>query len=137
MKNNTVIFRGDPLEQMSFFYDLTMKIFYLNTSSMEEIKKSSEIVPENKIPPLLKDQIITENKDQAFFMLTSERETTEYKKIPETFLAVENVDNADYPYKILGAYSSRGLYIAPITGDTVYLQMSQKRLNFFIKSKNN
>lgn len=133
MQSKTIIFRGDPIEEMNGCFNLNRKMFHLNEMGMDEIKNYSKIIEEKEVPPLLKEKIIKENQDQIFYMLTSERETTENKKIPQTFLAIENTNNSDYPYRILGTYSSRGLYIMPIKGEEVYLQMKQNKLKSLIK----
>ena len=133
MQSKTIIFRGDPIEEMNGCFNLNRKMFHLNEMGMDEIKNYSKIIEEKEVPPLLKEKIIKENEDQIFYMLTSERETTENKKIPQTFLAIENTNNSDYPYRILGTYSSRGLYIMPIKGEEVYLQMKQNKLKSLIK----
>ena len=128
MKNNIIVFRGNPIEEMNGCFELTRKIFYLNEIGMDDIKENSKIMTENEVPPSLKEQILLPRKDQVFYMLTREKETTENRKIPATFLAIENIDNNDYPYKILGTYSYEGLYLAPEDGEEVFLNMHQSRL---------
>ena len=128
MKNNIIVFRGNPIEEMNSCFELTRKIFYLNEIGMDDIKDNSTIITENEVPPLLKEQIVVPRKDQVFYMLTREKQTTENRKIPATFLAIENIDNNDYPYKILGTYSYEGLYLAPEDGEEVFLKMKQSRL---------
>ena len=128
MKNNIIVFRGNPIEEMNGCFELTRKIFYVNEIGMDDIKDNSTIITENEVPPLLKEQIVVPRKDQVFYMLTREKETTENRKIPATILAIENIDNNDYPYKILGTYSYKGLYLAPEDGEEVFLKMHQSRL---------
>lgn len=128
MKNNIIVFRGNPIEEMNGCFELTRKIFYLNEIGMDDIKDNSTIITEKEVPPLLKEKIVVPRKDQVFYMLTREKETTENRKIPATFLAIENIDNNDYPYKILGTYSYEGLYLAPEDGEEVFLKMHQSRL---------
>lgn len=128
MKNNIIEFRGNPIEEMNGCFELTRKIFYLNETGMDDIKENSKIITENEVPPLLKEQIVVPRKDQVFYMLTREKQTTENRKIPATFLAIENIDNNDYPYKILGTYSYEGLYLTPEDGEEVFLKMKQSRL---------
>ena len=84
MKNNIIVFRGNPIEEMNGCFELTRKIFYLNEIGMDDIKDNSKIITENEVPPLLKEQIVVPRKDQVFYMLTREKETTENRKIPAT-----------------------------------------------------
>ena len=58
MKNNIIVFRGNPIEEMNGCFELTRKIFYLNETGMDDIKDNSKIITENEVPPLLKEQIV-------------------------------------------------------------------------------
>lgn len=85
MKNNIIVFRGNPIEEMNGCFELTRKIFYLNEIGMDDIKENSKIITENEVPPLLKEQIVVPRKDQVFYMLTREKETTENRKYQQPF----------------------------------------------------
>lgn len=117
MKNQVIEFRGNPMEVINNTFRNSNIIFNLDEASMEEIKSYSHIVERNQVPALLKDQVPT---SKVFFLLTDESISLEELNYPETYLAIATTNNEEYPYKILGKYSPRELYITRKDGENVF-----------------
>ena len=131
MKNQVIEFRGNPMEVINNTFRNSNIIFNLDEASMEEIKSYSHIVERNQVPALLKDQVPT---SKVFFLLTDESISLEELNYPETYLAIATTNNEEYPYKILGKYSPRELYITRKDGENVFLQMNQSKLKLLKKN---
>lgn len=125
MKNQVIEFRGNPMEVINNTFRNSNIIFNLDEASMEGIKSYSHIVERNQVPT-----------SKVFFLLTDESISLEELNYPETYLAIATTNNEEYPYKILGKYSPRELYITRKDGENVFLQMNQSKLKLLKKNSN-
>lgn len=129
MNKKIVTYRGDPLEEIDNSGTKDSKIYHLDEDSMDIIKSFSSIVEENKVPSELKSFVESLEEDNTFFLQTETR--NKYEIYPPTYIAVANTSDTDFPYKVLGTYSTRGLYVAPEVGEDIFLKSvrgHQKRI---------
>lgn len=127
MNQNIIVYRGgDPLEQMNGCGEISTRIYHLDEASMDKIKSYSKLIEPSNVPPILREQLPINQEGKIFFMLANKR--NEYEVYPETYIAIENTSNCDFPYRVLGTFSSRGLYLIPPKGEDVFLKMTQNHV---------
>ncbi len=126
MNKNTIVYRGDPLEQMNGCGEISTRIYHLDEASVDKIKSYSKLIEPSNVPPILREQVPITQEEKIFFLLTNKR--NEYEIYPETYIAIENTNNCDFPYRVLGTFSSRGLYLIPPKGEDVFLKMTQNHV---------
>lgn len=128
MKNNIVEFREDPMMKIDELNQLENKILYLNEIGMDELKSYSTIILNSYVPKEFSTQFLGANEENTFFLKASAGIDEEGREFPETYFAIENTKDEDFPYKILGLYSFGNHYIFPKVGEEVYLKMVKGKM---------
>ncbi len=128
MNNKIIKFKKDPMAAIEDLGNLEDKVIYLNEEGIEEIKSYSYIINVNQLPENFKSQIPNMNTENRYALLTTEGIDEDGDTFPETYFAIENVDNGEFQSKILGMYSVRGLYLPPVEGEEIYLKLSRNKV---------
>ncbi len=128
MRNNIVEFRQDPMIKIEELNQLEDKILYLNETGMDELKSYSTIISKSYVPEEFVTQFPGKNEKNTFFLKASAGIDEEGREFPETYFAIENTKDEDFPYKILGLYSFGNHYISPKVGEEVYLKMVKGKM---------
>ena len=99
MNKNTIVYRGDPLEQMNGCGEISTRIYHLDEASVDKIKSYSKLIEPSNVPPILREQVPITQEEKIFFLLTNKR--NEYEIYPETYIAIENTNNCDFAKQLL------------------------------------
>ena len=118
-----ITFEIDPMIKMMDFRNIKDKIFYLNETALNEIRLYSYELKEGNIPGFFNYYLQSGKKEDRFFLLAAAGIDEEGEEYPETYFAMENTEDEDYPSKIIGMYSLGQFYIAPDKGREIYLNM--------------
>lgn len=128
MNNKIIKFRKDPMSAIEDLGRIEDKVIYLNEAGIEEIKSYSFIVNADQLPENFRSKIPNMNTENRYALLTTEGIDEVGDVFPETYFAIENVDNGEFNSKILGMYSIRGLYLSPAKGEEIYLKLSRNKV---------
>lgn len=94
---------------------------------MDELKSYSIVVSNSCIPEKFSKNFLDANEEDVFFLKSSEGIDEEGRTFPETYFAIENTKNDDFPYKVLGLYYFGNCYMFPQVGEEVYLKMIKQK----------
>lgn len=128
MRNNIVEFREDPMIKIDELNQLENKILYLNEIGMDELKSYSTIILNSYVPKEFSTQFLGANEENTFFLKASAGIDEEGREFPETYFAIKNTKDEDFPYKILGLYSFGSCYVSPQEGEEIYLKMVKGKM---------
>ena len=116
---NIIEFNGDPMLQLEKFDNMEDYKFYLNEEAMDEIRSYSNEVNEN-IPEFFAD------KHSDYIYLAEGGIDEEGNEFPDTYIAINEVNNVDYPYIISSIYASDFQYETKDNGKDVYLKKNNR-----------